>query len=145
MELLNFSLYGDGIALEWQGQHLDLHNNFDFQSLHYNIRSQQVELTWRRSAEQWARAVQLPGLQLVFRQVSFLTVKERDPVYPFTDDNCLAHLSFHRPEERDEFDSISLTTLLGDDLTFYFQSEWGLKVNAETAELLPYASNRYNS
>jgi hypothetical protein len=37
MELQNFELAKDGISLNWQGYNLDLHNNFDFESLHYNL------------------------------------------------------------------------------------------------------------
>ena len=139
---MNFRLYGDGIALEWQGQHLDLHNSFDFRGFHYHVHAQQVELTWLRSNEPWARDVQIPGLQLVFKQVAYFAVKARAPEYPFTENKCLANISFHRPEERGEFDSISLEALSDDDLTFYFQSEWGLKVNAKTVELFPYDTSR---
>ena len=76
---------------------------------------------------------------MLFKNVSFLRVKERDADYPYTEDNCLMNLSFHPSELREDFDSISLDSSSGDDSTFFFQSEWGFKINAEAVELLPLA------
>jgi hypothetical protein len=140
MQLQNFQISGDGISLSWQGYELDLHNCFDFQSIHYNIRSRQIALLWLRSSEEWAKDTILSALTLLFSEVSFFCVKERDMEYPFTEDNCLLSVSFHPVELRHEFDSISLSSSLSDDLTFFFQSEWGFKINAATAELLPSVS-----
>gem|GEM_PF-6525939 len=38
---------------------------------------------------------------------------------------------------RDDFASICEAFAPTDDLTLFFQSEWGIKVNAESAELVP--------
>ena len=137
MTLLNFSLGSDGISLDWNGHGLDLHNNFDFHGLHYALPERQLELTWLRSPEKWARHEQLPGLMLLFKHVNFFRVKERDSAYPPTEDDCICNVAFHPSTARDEYDNIYLETAPSDDLTFFFQSEWGIKVNAETAELIP--------
>ena len=137
MKLENFQIDGDGISLNWQGQNLDLHNCFNFQSLHYKVALQQVELTWQRSPAAWAKNTALPGLTLIFKDVTFFRVQERDNEYPFTEDDCLCSVSFHAVESRNEFDTISLSNSPTDDLTFFFQSEWGFKINAVSAELLP--------
>jgi hypothetical protein len=134
MQLKNFQLNSDGISLSWQGYDLDLHNCFDFQSIRYAIQSREIELFWLHSPEEWAKRTALPGLKLVFNEVSFFRVKERDPEYPLTEDSCLMHVSFHPVELRNEFDSISLSSSPTDDLTF-FQSEWGFKINAAAVEL----------
>jgi hypothetical protein len=137
MQLKNFQLSSDGISLEWQGHDLDIHNCFDFERLTYNLPLRQIEASWLRSPEEWAKGTVLPGLTLVFDEVSFFRVKERDPEYPLTEDNCLLSASFHPVELRDEFDSIFLSNSPADDLTFFFQSEWGFKINAATVELQP--------
>ncbi|MBJ6141919.1 hypothetical protein [Hymenobacter sp. BT559] len=137
MQLRNFQIGSDGISLSWQGQYLDLHNCFDFQSFHYAIQSRQIELCWRRSLEEWAKGTALPGLKLVFSDIFFFRVKERDVDYPFTEDDFLMSVSFHPIELRDEFDSISLSSSPADDLTFFFQSEWGFKINAAIVALQP--------
>jgi hypothetical protein len=139
MELQNFELAKDGISLNWQGYNLDLHNNFDFESLHYNLFKNQVALVWVKSPETWAKKTVLPGLTLLFTNVHFLVVKERDAAQPYAEDSGLMHVSFHPAALRNEFDSISLAPSPGDDLTFFFQSEWGIKINAEVAELIPLA------
>jgi hypothetical protein len=137
MYLKNFAIGGDYISLEWQAHNLDLHNNFDFKSVHYDLELKQLELVWLRSTEKWAKNENLPGLMLVFNGVHFFLVKERDPEYPFSEDSCLCNISFHPTSAREEFDNFYQTIGPGDDLTFFFQSEWGIKVNAEAAELLP--------
>jgi hypothetical protein len=142
MQLLNFQLNSDAISLSWQGYDLDLHNCFDFQSIRYSIQSRQIELFWLRSPEKWAKGTTLPGLTLIFSEVSFFRVKERDIEYPLTEDSCLLSASFHPVELRDEFDSISLNSSPTDDLTFFFQSEWGFKINATTVELIPLPHSR---
>jgi len=139
MHLRNFQVGSDGISLIWQGQYLDLHNCFDFQSFHHDVQFRRVELCWLRSPKEWAKDVALSGLKLIFSEVFFLRAKERDTDYPFEEDNCLMSLSFHPIESRDEFDSISLSSSPTDDLTFYFQSEWGFKINAAAVELQPSA------
>ena len=136
MKLQNFTLGQDGISLNWDGHNLDLHNDYDFKSLCYELTLKQVALSWEKSAQPWVSDAALAGLQLVFKNVSFWRVKERDVACPFTEDNCLMHLSFHPVTARDEFDSISLESSPTDDLTFFFQSEWGIKLNAETVELV---------
>lgn len=139
MELLNFELYGDGISLEWQGSNFDLHNNFNFEGFNYNLPLRQLKLVWRRSTGAWAKNAALLGLTLVFQNVSFLKVKERDGEYPFTEDDCLCNISHHPTEMRDEFDSVMLgKSSPGDDLTLSFQSEWGIKINSETVEFIPF-------
>jgi hypothetical protein len=137
MQLQNFQLSRDGISLHWQGHELDLHNCFDFERLTYKLPLRQIEVSWLRSPEEWARGTVLLGLMLIFSEVSFFRVKERDPEYPLTEDNCLMSATFHPTELRHEFDSISLSNSHTDDLTFFFQSEWGFKINAATVELQP--------
>jgi hypothetical protein len=143
MRLENFALDSDGISLNWQGHNLDLHNCFDFECVQYCLQHQQVTLLWIRSPEWWAKSTVLPGLRLIFKNVSFLRVKERDADYPLAEDGCLAGVSFHPVAMRDDFDSISVAFAPTDDITFFFQSEWGVKINAESAELIPLPGDGY--
>ena len=125
------------ISIHWQGHDLDLHNCFDFKRFTYDIPLRQIELFWLRSPEEWAKTTVLPGLTLIFSEASFFRVKERDPEYPFTEDKRLMSASFYPVKLRDEFDSIYFSSSPTDDLTFFFQSEWGFKINAAAAELIP--------
>lgn len=138
MVLLNFRLGTDGISLEWENQYLDIHNCYEFRTLHFNVLQSELLLEWAVSEEAWAARETLSGLILQFKGVCYLAVKPRDVDYPKTDDSCLSNISFHAIEQRDEFDSITLgVPSETDDLTFFFESEWGLKVNAARAEFIP--------
>ena len=135
MHLENFALGNDGISLSWQSHNLDLHSCFDFESLQYNLLHRKVELSWVRSPAQWATNTALLGLKLIFKNVSFFHVKERDSAFP-EEDKLLQSVSFHPIEARGDFDSIYLQSLPTDDLTFFFESEWGVKINAASVELV---------
>ena len=139
MEFLNFKLDNQNIGLEWADSgYADLHNNFDFEELLYNPMAATLRLSWRKSTGEWARNEPCPALHLLFEGVSYLRVKERDPEYPASEDAALQHICRTPTEARDEFENIYFNqdAQLGYDLLLYFQSEWGLKVNAATVRLL---------
>jgi hypothetical protein len=143
MKLLNFALGTDAISVEWQGYYIDLHNCYEFQSINYNTIGyntigSEVELIWKVSQEYWAADEKLSSLRLVFKNIVYFQVKARDEECLVTDDLCLASLSFHPKEQRDEFETIVLDVASeSDDLTFFFESDWGIKVNSESVELIP--------
>ena len=144
MHLENFALGNYGILLSWQGHNLDLHSCFEFEALQYNPLHRQVELSWVCSPAQWASNTALPGLRLLFKNVSFFHVKERDSASPVAEDKLLQSVSFHPTEAREDFDSIYLQSSPTDDLTVFFQSEWGIKINAASAELVPLPASGAN-
>ncbi len=57
MNLFNFTLTRDNIAVELSGQYIDLHNNFDFVEI--VSRDDEVSFMWRRSEGHWV-ATSLP-------------------------------------------------------------------------------------
>lgn len=82
MRLTNFNIDTDQIALAYNGQYLDIHNNYEFRGFNFDILSKQFYLTWTRSHEKWANE-KLCGFRLVFRNVSFLKVRERNAELDF--------------------------------------------------------------
>ena len=140
MVLLNFSLGADAISLEWENQYLDVHNCYNFRTLHLNVLQSDLVLEWHVSEEAWAASEPISSFLLHFKDVSYFTVKPRDADCTISDDSCLSSFSFHAIEQRHEFDSITVgIPLLTDDLTFFFESEWGFKVNARSCEFIPSA------
>ncbi|MCB2380514.1 hypothetical protein LGH70_23170 [Hymenobacter sp. BT635] len=138
MEFLNFTLDDQNIGLEWaDGGYADLHNCFDFVELRYNPAAATLKLFWRKSTGKWAREVPWPGLHLLFEGVNYFHVKERDPEYPFSEDATVQHVCRTPFEAREEFENIYFNedAQPEDDLLLYFQSKWGLKVNAATVSL----------
>ncbi|KAA9339530.1 hypothetical protein F0P96_02620 [Hymenobacter busanensis] len=138
MELLNFRICGSYIGIESpETGHIDLHNNFDFEHLHFEPTTGTLKLSWQNSKGLWAKRVPWSILGLNFTGVTYLHIKERDPEYPFTEDAALANICHTPPNARDEFETVYFNEDAKPDydLTLYFQSEWGLKVNAATVRL----------
>ena len=144
MQFLNFSIGGSYIDLQWpESGYADLHNAYDFTSLHFEPSPARLRLSWRKSAESRAKQEPWTELHLQFEGVSYLDVQARDPEYPFSEDGCLMHLCRTPPERRGTKDRAEFENIYFNkdarpdyDLLLYFQSEWGLKVNAATVELL---------
>ncbi|PJJ59904.1 hypothetical protein [Hymenobacter chitinivorans] len=138
MDFINFTLDKQNIGLEWaNGGYADLHNDFDFVELRYNPAAATLRLSWQKSTGEWARNVPWPALHLVFEGVSYLRVKERDPEYPFSEDSTVQHICRTPTEAREEFENIYFNKDAQPDydVLLYFESEWGIKVNAATGRL----------
>jgi hypothetical protein len=89
----NFQVEG-GIYLKQGGHDFDLHNDYDFTAFSYSVADRVVELTWRRSSGDWVRGGMPAGLALSCRGVTHFSAAGRDAEMPFTEDDCLAELSF---------------------------------------------------
>jgi hypothetical protein len=138
MELVNFAIGGNHIDLEWpDGGYADLHNDYDFRQLTYVPAEVRLILSWHKSSGEWAKNASAQALHLLFEGVSYMHVKARDPDYPISEDNCLRDLCRVAPEERTDFDHLwdNRNPPAEYDLQLVFQSEWGIKVNADTVRL----------
>ncbi len=134
MRLTNFHIDNDSIALNYNDKYLDLHNNFDFRSFNYDVTSRQLELIWTRSHEDWSNE-SICAFKLVFRDIQFLKIRERDISLPATEDSFLSLIGFLPQNLRDDFDSfIELKNVTdADDLNISFQSEQAFKINSNYA------------
>lgn len=138
MQFLNFSLGRQNIDLEWpDGGYADLHNDFTFDSLHFEPSRATLILTWRKSPGEWAQRVPWQTLRLHVTGVSCLRMQERDPGFPLTEDDCLSDIWLMPTSLRDDFENVCDSSKMNSDydLALRFQSEWGLKINAATVEL----------
>jgi hypothetical protein len=136
MKLTNFDIDNDNIALNYNGNYFDLHNSFDFRDFHYDITSQQLELKWTRSHEDWSKET-ICGFKLIFRSVNFFKLRERDPSVSPKEDNCLSIIGFVSQDLRDEFDSYTTLQYVteNDDLNIAFESGIALKINCTYVDL----------
>jgi hypothetical protein len=89
----------DGIYLSQPPHEVDLHNNFVFLDLHYSIERRTVSLTWRRSKGEWVPPDTPPSVCVEFREVSEFRFRPRDPLLPFTEDDCLNTFGYWTDEE----------------------------------------------
>lgn len=92
-----------GTELETSGQTLDLHNDYNFQTVEHNVVDKTVRLNWRRGTEKWVKEDLPNSLCLVFFEVHHFSVVERDPEIPFTEDDCLSRFGYRDDETPPEW------------------------------------------
>lgn len=101
MKLENFKFNEDNISLDVNEIYCDLHNNFDFQSISYDVSKRNVQLVWIKSVGDWVPKGLPESIVLVFDGVSSVKLKERDSEMPYTEDDCINTIGFASPENED--------------------------------------------
>ncbi|UOR07452.1 hypothetical protein MUN82_10220 [Hymenobacter aerilatus] len=137
MKLSNFTIKSF-TELEWpNGGYADLHNDFLSNQLAYKPQAASLVLFWTKSTGEWAKQVQIASLKIVFTNVNFLRVREREAAYPLSEDECLSEIGWSPPDEKDNFDSFypDQNAPSTYDLLIGFHSEWAIKLNADNAQL----------
>ncbi len=122
----------DAIGLAANGAYFDLHNDFRFVGYEYRPAERTARFDWRRMDAEWV-ADGLPArLSLIFEGVSNFAVKCRNEGMPFSEDDCIATVSFLPRDFAGEFDAV-LQGFRSDDehMGLSFQSGAGVKVWAE--------------
>ena len=94
MKLESFIINTDNISIDVKGIYYDLHNNFDFRSIIYDVSKRHVQLLWIKGAGEWVPKDLPESIMLVFDGVSAVKLKERDPQMPYTEDDCLGSIGF---------------------------------------------------
>jgi len=121
------------IALVVGNAYYDLHNCFDFVGFEYRPTEKKVRLEWQRGAGDWV-AKDLPTkLVLIFEGVANFAARRRDDEMPFTEDSCLASITFLPPELSDNFAALCPDHRSDDEhLSIEFQSGASIKIWAES-------------
>lgn len=138
MHLENFNIAKNFGAIEVCGSYIDLHNNFDFKGLEYDVSNRVLRLHWALGAGDWIPKNSPAEIQLVFRGVYLFKAKERDSQLPFSEDDCLSTLGFIGNDLINEVEGFcdlqpSENTT---HLNISFMSGFALKVGCETATCL---------
>lgn len=112
----------------------DLHNNFTFGGLAYDIASQTLTLQWQRCAGDWVPIETPSGLEIKMRGVSHFSATPRDPKKPFTEDDCLGTVLVVAADKPSE-ESYGSTNRVDENmhLVFEFESGFAVRVHAEEA------------
>src|SRR5574337_1015696 len=123
----------DNYAVNYEGKHIDLHNNFDFTGFEYSIATMTLVLSWVKSSGDWVAQNELRHLRFVHRNVSYLTILPRDPETPLSEDFCLSDVTFFPSSMRDDNESILSQDLPieEDDVLYIFQSGQTSRVHCE--------------
>ena len=85
------------VEVEVKGRAYDLHNSFDFKKLVYDVEGRNVELVWAKNA--YAVKEEPAEILIEFRKVTYFSAEGRDSEMPFSEDDCLASVSYVSEEE----------------------------------------------
>jgi hypothetical protein len=135
---VNFEIE-DNYALNFNGRHIDLHNNFDFDNYEYKIVDRQLELTWTKSSGDWVDKNEFLKLTFIHSNVFFLNIGYDNEKYEYPkDDRCLGEISFFPSSDR----QINYGHLIqdkpkdGDDIIYIFQTEHFIRVGCDKIQLV---------
>jgi len=137
MELKNFDIDNDNIAILYKEHYLDIHNNFDFREFEYSELKKKAVFKWTRSHEEWSNE-KICGFELRFENVTYFKERKRDNELPFTEDTSLSFIGFLPQDMRENFDGFVPMKDVKEtyDLNINFMSEQAFKINSETAECI---------
>lgn len=133
----NFVIVDSG-AIEYNGCYLDLHNNFDFTALTYDVSKRCVVLEWCRNQGEWAGKEKYERLKLLFESVSIFTVRPRNNAKPYSEDESLSYLGYLHPDDLELMDGFLPPEQSCNDyhLVLGFESGLVIKLYSETIRLL---------
>lgn len=97
MEKVNF-LVDSNYALDVDGRHIDLHNNFDFESVEYSAKQNRVSVTWAKVTGNWVRIDVPEYVQLVFDNVALLKL-QTDNSDKNNDKETLSFIGYLHPDD----------------------------------------------
>ena len=117
------------IAISADGMYCDLHNCYDFVGFEYRATEKKARFEWKRGDGDWIAAESPKRLFLSFDGVANFAVLKRDDEMPFTEDSCVASITFLPPELSDHFDAICPGERFENEhLSINFQSGSAIKI-----------------
>jgi hypothetical protein len=133
---VNFDIT-DNHALNFEGRHIDLHNNFDFVGFDYNVVGREIKLNWEKSSGDWVDKNELSSLVLAHKAVTFLKVIDQDENSNYDNDSCLGEITFFPSTAREINDSIVPQSKPndGDDIIYFFENGQRIRIHCEQIEL----------
>ncbi len=140
MKALNFSIDTDLISLNYEGENIDLHNNYDFTSFTHDEINRTAECTFLKSHGSWVSKTGINTLTIQFAKVSGIFSKSDDEDYPIdhldSDQKCVDMIgySYASGEIMDGVTAnISTDELPG--MLIVFVTGKAIKIVAETAQI----------
>jgi len=134
---VNFEII-DFYALFYDGEQLDIHNNFDFIGYEYKFSGRELILKWIKSDSDWVSDYEFSKLTLIHSNVSFLNISYDNNEYEFPgDDTCLSEVTFFPSALRitnNEFIDQRKPNE-NDDIIYSFQSGHFIRVCCESVYL----------
>jgi hypothetical protein len=98
MRAENFS-WKRSIYLQAGGIELDIHNNYDFRRIVYDIAERILLLEWHRGDGEWVSKALPSNIRLQMNGIYDLRISPCAPEMPFTEDDCLNSFGYDCDEE----------------------------------------------
>lgn len=130
--IVNFEIE-DNYAINYQGRHIDLHNNFELVSIR-NLNNQ-INIEFIQSKGDWIDEKELKGLLFEFKEISFK--HEQDGEIGSANRKTLGELTYFPSDMRDVNDSIvpQKSPTDNDDIIFFFENGYLIRINCEEIEV----------
>lgn len=128
--IVNFEIENHYVV-QFQGRHIDLHNNFDLvEILDFQ---DSLEMEFRKSAGDWAKKEDLNKLLFSFKNISYKYEEAGEEIAHSKDWQILGNLSFFPNNMRDVNDGIIPQKLPKeqDDIIFFFENGSLLRIHCK--------------
>ena len=136
---MNVNFYiKDNHAIEIEGRHIDLHNNFDFRGFEYNVAKREIKLYWKKSSGDWVDKNELSRLTLIHKDVTFFKITDQNEKSTFEDEACLGEITFFPSTAREINDSIipQPKPKGGDDILYFFENGRIIRIHCREIKLI---------
>ncbi|MCT8341278.1 hypothetical protein MG296_14545 [Flavobacteriaceae bacterium TK19130] len=126
----------ENYAVQLNGIHIDLHNNFEFNGLSETKNDIQIDFTQRKG--DWIHENEFRRLKFIHKNVSFRNSSEGDNTEYPEDENTLSVISFFPKTMREINDGYMQHTKPNenDDIIYIFQNGKMFRLNCERIELI---------
>tara|TARA_R110002111_G_scaffold60053_2_gene100550 strand:+ start:66 stop:479 length:414 start_codon:yes stop_codon:yes gene_type:complete len=126
----------DNYALQLNGAHIDLHNNFDF--VGFTKKRENITVVFKRSDGDWLKNDEFIKLKFEFKNVSYEYFENGDPKALKEDAERLGEITFFPAESREINDGIIPQThpKETDDLIMFFEDGKVIRLGCEEINLM---------
>ena len=123
--------------LHFAEKQIDLHNNFDFVGLEYNVAGREIVMNWEKTSGDWVNESDFSSLKLVHKKVTFFNVVGQEAGSSLTDDTCLGEITFFPSNERELIAGLMSYSKPneGDDIKYFFENGQCIIIHCEEIEL----------
>jgi hypothetical protein len=133
---VNFDIL-DNIALSYEVLYIDLHNNFDFEKLEYNVGHRELTLTWKKTDGEWVGKNELSKIILTHTGVDYFAISGQGENFVLQDNKTLSEISFFPSTSREINDSISSQQKPNpdDDIMYFYENGQAIRIHCDKIEL----------
>lgn len=125
----------ENYAVQLNGTHIDLHNNFDFIGLTKNGKN--ISLKFKLTNGDWVKDDEFEKLNFEFKNVSYEYYEDGDPKALKEDTERLGEITFFPSDSREINDGYIPQTLpkMNDDLMMLFEDGKVIRIGCEEIKL----------